>query len=99
MRYAKRDRRTLSDAESAKLRQLRVQIEAEKDDIIAGARRHKAANDESQARLREVMQLLRAERTRQGLSLAIMQERTGIARSALSRLETDPDANPTRSMP
>ena len=41
------------------------------------------------------MRLLLAERTRQGLSLADLQARTGIARSALSRLETDADANPT----
>jgi transcriptional regulator with XRE-family HTH domain len=41
------------------------------------------------------MQLLHDERARQGLSLADMQARTGIARSALSRLETDSDANPT----
>jgi transcriptional regulator with XRE-family HTH domain len=46
-------------------------------------------------RLRDVLHLLRAERARQGLSLADVQSRTGIARSALSRLETDPDANPT----
>ena len=56
---------------------------------------HKAAHDASLARLREVMQLLRAERTQQGLSLADVQASTGIPRSALSRLETDPDANPT----
>ena len=41
------------------------------------------------------MQLLRAERTRQNLSLADLQARSGIARSALSRLESDPRANPT----
>lgn len=41
------------------------------------------------------MQLLRAERMHQGLSLADVQSQTGIPRSAISRLETDPDANPT----
>jgi transcriptional regulator with XRE-family HTH domain len=67
----------------------------EKDEIIAEGRRHKAAHDAAVARLRDVMRLLLAERTRQGLSLADIQDRTGIARSALSRLETDVDANPT----
>jgi DNA-binding XRE family transcriptional regulator len=95
MRHPKRIQRTLDEAESARLRQLRAQVAAEATDIIAEARRHKAAHDASAARLRDVMQLLRAERTSQGLSLADLQQRTGIARSALSRLETDPDANPT----
>ena len=95
MRQAKRSRRTLSAAERTRVQQLREQIESEKDEIIAEGRRHKAAHDAVVGRLREVMQLLRAERTRQGLSLADMQVRTGIARSALSRLETEPEANPT----
>jgi hypothetical protein len=95
MRQAKRSERTLSDAERSRLHQLREQLDAEKDEIIAEGRRHKAAHDASVARLRDVMQLLRAERTHQGLSLADIQARTGIARSALSRLETEPDANPT----
>ena len=95
MRQAKRSKRTLSDAERSRLRRLREQIDAEKDEIIAEARRHKAVHDTAVARLREVLHLLRGERTRQGLSLADMHGRTGIARSALSRLETDPDANPT----
>jgi DNA-binding XRE family transcriptional regulator len=95
MRQAKRSERTLSEADRSRLRQLREQIDAEKDEIIAEARRHKRAHDASDTRLRDVMRLLRTERTRQGLSLADMQARTGIARSALSRLETEPDANPT----
>jgi DNA-binding XRE family transcriptional regulator len=95
MRQAKRDARSLSPAERSRLQQLREQIDAEKDEIIAEGRRHKAAHDAAVARLRDVFQLLRAERIRQSLSLADMQSRTGIARSALSRLETDPDANPT----
>ena len=95
MPQAKRSTRSLTDAERARLQLLRAQIDTEKDEIIEEARRHKAAHDAAVARLRDVMQLLRAERTRQGLSLADMQERTGIARSALSRLETEPDANPT----
>ena len=95
MPQAKRTSRTLSDEERNRLRRLREQIDAEKDEIIAEGRGHKAAHDASLARLREVMQLLRAERTRQGLSLADVQALTGIPRSALSRLETDSDANPT----
>lgn len=95
MRQARRTSRTLSDAERNRLRRFREQIDAGKDEIITKGRGHRAAHDASLARLREVMQLLRAERMRQGLSLADMQSRTGIPRSALSRLETDPEANPT----
>lgn len=95
MRMPKRERRVASDEERARMRALRSRIEAERDEIVAEGRRHKAAHDAAVARLRDVMRLLHAERGRQGLSLADIQSRTGIARSALSRLETDPDANPT----
>jgi hypothetical protein len=95
MRQPKRTSRTLSDTERSRLRRLREQLDAEKDEIIAEGRGHKAAHDASLAQLQEVMHLLRAERMRQGLSLADVQASTGIPRSALSRLETDPDANPT----
>ncbi len=95
MEQSRRSERVLSESERSRLRELRVGIDAEKDEILAEARRHKAAHDAAIARLRDVMHLLRDERTRQGLSLAEMQTRTGIARSALSRLENEPDANPT----
>ncbi len=95
MRNAKRVTIVLSEAEQTRLRELRELIAAEKDEIIAEGRRHKAAHDAAAAPLREVLRLLHDERTRQGLSLAAIQARTGIARSALSRLETDPEANPT----
>ncbi len=95
MRHAKRTERILSNAERTRLGQLRARLDAEKEEILAEARRHKAAHEAAADRLRDVMQLLRAERMRQGLSLADLQARTGIARSALSRLETDPGANPT----
>ena len=42
-----------------------------------------------------MFQILKQERIAQGLSLADMQERTGMSRSAISRLENDETANPT----
>ena len=45
--------------------------------------------------LQQVLAALRAERERQGLSLADVTARTGIDRAALSRLENNEDANPT----
>ena len=95
MRKAKRIEHVLSAAELSRLKLLRQQIDGEKDEIIAEARRHKAAHDATAARLRDVMRLLHCERTRQGLSLSDIQSRTGISPPALSRLETEPDANPT----
>jgi DNA-binding XRE family transcriptional regulator len=94
-RKAKRSVRVLSEAERSRLGELRGRLDAEKDEIVSEARLQKAAHDAVAARLRDVMQLLHSERIRQGLSLADVQARAGIARSALSRLETEPDANPT----
>jgi DNA-binding Xre family transcriptional regulator len=45
--------------------------------------------------LREIARALKAERLRLGLSLADLAERTGIDRGNLSRLENDPQSNPT----
>ncbi len=94
-RKPKRSDRVLSDADRARLKELRRRIDAERDEIIAEAKRHKSAHDATAARIRDVMRLLHMERIQQGLSLADMQARSGIARSALSRLETETDANPT----
>jgi DNA-binding Xre family transcriptional regulator len=45
--------------------------------------------------LHKVMASLKSEREKQGLSLAVLSERTGIDQAALSRLETGSHANPT----
>lgn len=45
--------------------------------------------------VREAMDALKAERMRQGLSLADLRERSGIERSALCKLENDIACNPT----
>jgi len=45
--------------------------------------------------VREAMEALKAERVRQGLSLADLRERSGIERSALCKLENDMASNPT----
>lgn len=46
-------------------------------------------------RLRDIVQVLKAERQRLGMSLAEVGERSGIGKANLSRLENDPDPNPT----
>ncbi len=53
------------------------------------------ALDDAERALDEAMALLREERDRQGVSLADIQERTGIARSQLCALENAEAPNPT----
>jgi len=96
VKKARRIIRNLSRQEREEYRELVERIEREeKDEIIAKARRYKAEHDAVVASLEHVMRALRAERERQGLSLADMKERTGIDRAALSRLESGQHPNPT----
>jgi|HubBroStandDraft_6_1064221.scaffolds.fasta_scaffold203828_3 DNA-binding Xre family transcriptional regulator len=94
-RRAKRSSRKLTTAEHRRIGTLRAQIEAEKPEILAKARAFKKAHAAASAQLHDAFVLLRAERRSLGISLAELRERTGIGRSALSRLENDPEANPT----
>lgn len=58
-------------------------------------RRIKSANQRAKAAVRDALNRLKAERQAQGLSLSDVEEKTGIGRSALSRLENETDLNPT----
>jgi DNA-binding XRE family transcriptional regulator len=71
-------------------RDKRLAERAEREDQ-AEARR---ARDRSQ-RMRAIIAQLKAERERQGLSLATVAERIGLNRKNLHRIETNPNANPT----
>lgn len=95
VRRAKRVERVLSPAERRKYGELRERVESEREEILSEARRRKHAHDAVAAELRHPFRLLKGERHAQGLSLADMQERTGMSRSAISRLENDESANPT----
>ena len=68
---------------------------AEKEDILAKARRIKAARNRVNVAVREAMKALKRERQAQGLSLSDVEKRTGIGRAALSRLENETELNPT----
>ncbi len=63
----------------------------ERDAIRRKGRAVKARHEQ----LREIVQVLKAERQRLGLSLAEVGERSGIGKANLSRLENDQDPNPT----
>ena len=91
----KRIYRKTTDEERARHAKVREQIAEELPDIRQRAKQRLALLKKEGTPLRQVLAALRAERERQGLSLADIQERTGIDRAALSRLETNEDANPT----
>ena len=80
---AERVRRLKRDAE---------RIDREEGDAI---RRQGRAIKARHDRLRDIVQVLKTERQRRGLSLDEIGERSGIGKSNLSRLENDPDPNPT----
>ena len=90
MKRVTRDRRLSAD-EAAKFRAIRQKVSEE---VPALLRRH----DERLASLDQVttlLQQLKDARKAKGLSLADLTERTGMDRSALSKLETGQRVNPT----
>ena len=91
----KRIYRKTTDDEISRHAKIREQIAEELPDIKRRAKERLALLKREGTPLRQVLAALRTERERQGLSLADIQERTGIDRAALSRLENNEDANPT----
>ena len=89
--------RRVTDEERARHQLAREQIAAELPEIKVRARATLAALKKKGTPIRHVIAALRAERERQGLSLADLNERTGIDRAALSRLENNEEGNPTIS--
>ncbi|MHB8973741.1 MAG: helix-turn-helix domain-containing protein [Pirellulaceae bacterium] len=87
--------REATEEEQARHAEIREQIAEELPDIRRRARERLALLKKEGTPLRQALTALRAERERQGLSLADINERTGIDRAALSRLENNQDANPT----
>src|SRR6266481_993686 len=95
-RQAKRSTVKLSPAKEAELRQVREKIlREEKEELSADARRFRKQRQAAQAELARTAELLKSERESQGISLTELQNRTGINRAALCRLENLVDANPT----
>ncbi|MCO6457549.1 MAG: helix-turn-helix transcriptional regulator [Pirellulaceae bacterium] len=78
--------------QAAKYRRIREMIVAEIPEIKQEA---KTLRQGRRVRIQEAVAMLKAERELRGLSLAEISERTGISRSAISRLENNQEANPT----
>lgn len=87
--------RDLTAREREILQSARAGAEAEKESILEQAREAKSAWLETRQVVDVLIAELKAERERQALSLADVEERTGIRRSVLSRLENDATTNPT----
>jgi DNA-binding phage protein len=85
-----RDQR-LTPEEAAKYKAIREQVAQELPELVTRHQERTAALDE----LDELLKQLKAAREAKGLSLADVMERTGMDRSALSKLETGQRANPT----
>jgi len=88
---AKRVHRKLTPGQQDAYRKEVAAVEADKEEILAKGRTVFAAH---RAACKAINQL-KAERVRQGLSLADIRERTGIGREAISKLENDQSPNPT----
>jgi predicted transcriptional regulator len=94
-RQAKRLRRDLTPEEERRWQRAATESESQKAEILAEGRRIKAAHNRVRVAVRDALKFLKAQRQAQGLSLSDVQQRTGISRPALSRLENETEPNPT----
>ncbi|MBM3998010.1 MAG: helix-turn-helix transcriptional regulator [Planctomycetes bacterium] len=86
----------LTPEQQATINEVRRTIETEeRDEILSLAKRLRSAKRRGMATLEKTLQVLKRERESQGVSLATMEERTGMAKSNLSKLENAADSNPT----
>jgi DNA-binding phage protein len=79
--------------QAAEYRRKVADVEAHKEEYMEWAREAAREHDLLLAEFRDVFIALRDERQRQGLSLADVQELTGMPREAISRLENLGKAN------
>jgi len=91
----KRIYRNATPEEAARHALVRQQIEAELPELKQLGRQKLAEAMQQGVELQQTVALLKAERLRQGLSLAEVNQRSGIEKSTLSRVENQEDANPT----
>jgi hypothetical protein len=92
---AERVIRPLTNEEAQRVASARQRAEADRDEILREGRIEKLAWLAMRREVDETIARLKAEREKRGLSLADVEERSGLRKSALSRLENDKTANPT----
>ncbi len=88
---AKRIYRDFTPEEKARIDKLRTEAEKDRPKIIETLKAMNATHKSA----KQVISRLKAERERQGLSLADIQDRTGIARASISTIENSESPNPT----
>lgn len=81
----------LTEAQKRRHRAIREQVGRDKPRLARKALTKKA----ERIALRDAMLSLKTQREARGLSLGDVADRSGIDKSRLSKLENDPDANPT----
>lgn len=81
----------LTPEEAARYQKVREQVDEELPELVARHETRMASLD----KLDELLRHLKTERESQGLSLADISQRTGMDRSAISKLEMGRRANPT----
>ena len=91
----KRINREATADEKKRHARIRKQVTDELPDLRRRAQEKLREIETNAVEIRHIIARLKGERERQGLSLTDMKDRTGIDRSALSRLENNEDANPT----
>ena len=91
----KRISRKATKEEQERHKRIREDIQEELPAITRRAQQKLAEALQRGIALQHTMVMLKAERVKQGLSLADIQARTGMERSTLSRLENQEEANPT----
>jgi ribosome-binding protein aMBF1 (putative translation factor) len=92
---ARRVIRPLTPDETKRVADARQDVEVERDAIRREGRIAKQAWLAMRREVGQAVTELRGERERLGMSLADVEERSGLRRSVLSRLENDRTANPT----
>ena len=90
-RKAKRVYREFTPEEKTRVERARRETEQELPELKAKGRAVKVTHQAA----RQVLAELRSAREAQGLSLAAVQERSGITREAISKLENSESVNPT----
>jgi DNA-binding phage protein len=90
MKRITRERR-LTAEEAAKYQAVREQVTEELPDLLARHHQRVAALD----KIEDLLKQLKSAREEKGLSLTDVSERTGMDRSALSKLESGGRPNPT----
>ncbi|MCX6050204.1 MAG: helix-turn-helix domain-containing protein [Chloroflexi bacterium] len=91
----KRIYRAATPEEKARHKQIREQVQEELPELKQRARQILVEIVHQEVTLQQIIDLLKAERIKQGLSLSALKESTGIDGSTLAKLESHEDANPT----